>query len=186
MSEFSFAPTGNQTMSSGEIDRMIRDARMAPKNKSPRVLGIHLHDQMRAKNLGYPKDMYHPTMDMRQALNEEEETALAQVGFRAGYTHKEFPKTLFRRNMDEKYAPKFDLATKAQVNIEYVEEIRVRDAAHEEQLRKEKRKPSVKSDWCDKITDLPELAGGPEEDPLVTIARLQGQIAGMTPKPAGK
>lgn len=178
MSGFGVSPTGQQTMSQQECDAFLRDARMAPTTKSPRVLGINQIPLMRAKNNGYPIDMHHPTLEMRQALKEEEEMALVNMGYQRQYIPKEYPKALFRRNMAPKYEPQFDPTTNLQVNNAFVEEVVCRDETHEKTLRLMKVKPG-QSEWCEKITDLPELEDGPQEDPAITIAHLRGQISGL-------
>lgn len=175
------APTGQQTMSQQECDNFLRDARMAPTTKSPRILGINQIPLMRAKNNGYPVDMYHPTLEMRQALKEEEEAALAEMGYQRQYIPKEYPKALFRRNMDAKFEPQFDAATNQQTNHSFVEERTARNADEEKALRKMKPKHG-QSEWFEKITDLPELDDGPTEDPAVTIANLRGQIEVLSKK----
>lgn len=179
MSDILFAPTGQQTMSQSEADAFLRDARMAPNTKSPRVLGINQLPLMRARNNGYPVDMYHPTLEMRQALKEEEELTLANMGYRRAYIEKRYPKALFRRNMAAKFEPKFDAPTGIQLNNSFVEEITCRDEKHERELRLMKTRPGQVSEWFERITDIPELEDGPAEDPKITIAHLMGQIEGL-------
>lgn len=176
-----FAPTGQQTMSQRDVDQFLTEARMAPTNKSPRVLGINQLPLMRAKNNGYPIDMYHPVHDMRKALKEEEELALAGMGYSRQYTRKEYPKAMFRRNMDPKFEPAFDAASTLQTNIGFVEERTVRSADEEKALRAMKPKAN-QSIWFEKVTDIPEIEDGPTEDPKVTIARLEGELAGVKAK----
>lgn len=171
-------PTGRQTMNQREVDQFLQDARTAPTTKSPRVLGINQLPIMRAKNNGYPVDMYHESMAMRQAFKEEEEMALSQQGYQRQYILKEYPKALFRRNMAAQYEPQFDPSTKLQVNNAFVEEMVCRDEKHERELRLMKPKPG-QSEWFEKITDVPELEDGPLEDPKITIARLMGQVEGL-------
>jgi hypothetical protein len=173
-----FAPTGEQTMSQREVDQFLTEARMAPTNKSPRVLGINQITIMRAKQNGYPVDMHHPTMEMRQAFKEEEEMALASLGYQRNYIAKEYPKALFRRNMSPRFEPQFDPATQIQLNHDFVEEKVCRSEDQEKALRAMKPKPG-QSAWFDKITDLPPLDDSLAEDPKVTIARLEGQVAGL-------
>lgn len=178
MGGFSVQPTGNQTMSQRECDQFLQEARMAPTTKSPRVLGINQIPLMRAKNNGYPVDMFHESLEMRQAMREEEEMALANMGYQRQYIPKEYPKALFRRNMAPKYEPQFDPSTNLQTNNAFVEEVVCRDPKQEKTLRLMKVGPGL-SEWFEKITDIPELEDGPTEDPKVTIARMEGQIAGL-------
>ncbi len=180
--------TGRQQRSSSEIhnwlsqqreaDQAMMDARMNPKTASQRVLWINNRNMMIAKAGGYPVDLYHPNLESRQALKEEEESALAAMGYTRKWINKEYPKPLFRRNMAKQYEPKFDPATGIQLSAAFVEERVVRKPEDEAVLRRMKGGVGL-SDWFDKITDLPEIEDGPSEDPSVTIARLQGQIDGL-------
>lgn len=178
MSTFAVTPTGQQTMSQREADNFLQEARTAPKTKSPRILGVNMLSMMKAKNDGYPKDMYHPTLDMRQALKEEEEVALGQMGYQLQYIPKNYPKAMFRRNMDARFEPQFDLATRAPINTPFVEERVVRSEQDEKALRAMKVTKGA-SEWFDRITDLPAIEAEPDEDPAVTIANLRGQLTGI-------
>lgn len=180
-----FAPTGEQTMSQSEVDRFLQEARSAPTSKSPRVLGINQIAILRAKNNGYPVDMHHPTMEMRQAFKEEEEMALGQLGYQRAYIPKQYPKALFRRNMAPKFEPQFDLATQIQTNHAFVEERTVRNEQEEKALRLMKPKKG-ESEWFEAIAALPPIEDGPSEDPKVTIARMEGELAALRTKPKGK
>lgn len=178
-------PTGQQTMSMREVDQFLTEARMAPNTKSPRILGINQIPIMRARSNGYPIWLYHETLEARQAFKEEEEQALVVLGYRREYIAKAYPKTLFRRNMDARFEPRFDKATGIQENHSFVEERCARDAKQEKELRLMKPK-NGQSDWVEKLADLPELADGPTENPMVTIARLQGELAGLLQGKPGK
>jgi hypothetical protein len=175
---FNFQPTGQQTMSMREVDQFLQEARSAPRSKNPIVLGLNMLKMMRAKNNGYPKHMYHATYDMRVVTKEEEETALIQIGYSETYIARDYPKAMFRRNMAAKFEPKFDLATGVQLAASWVEEIVVRNEQQEKELRLMKPHQG-QSIWFDKITDLPAIEEAPDEDPAVTIARLQGQLSAM-------
>lgn len=169
-------PTGQQTFSQAEADGFLNTARTAASTGNPRVLGINAIPLMRAKHNGYPVDMYHPTLAMRQAYKEEEEQALAQVGYQRQYIAKAYPKAMFRRSMAPKFEPQFDAATGIQTNLGFVEEVHCRDAEHEKMLRAMHPKKG-ESAWFYRFVDIPTLDDGPFEDPAVTIARLQGQLA---------
>jgi hypothetical protein len=171
----SMQPTGNQTMTQREADQFLTEARMAPTTKSPRILGINQIPLMRAKSNGYPIDMHHPTLQMRQAMKEEEELALSGIGYQRGYIVKEYPKVLFRRNMATTFEPRFDPATNIQISDGFVEERMVRDEKHEKELRSMKVRPGI-SDWFARSTDIPEIEGAAEDTDAMKIARLQGRL----------
>lgn len=165
-------------MSQREVDTFLAEQRRSPSQTNPKVLGINMVAMMRAKNMGYPVDMHHPTLEMRQAYKEEDESALAQAGYSRNFIKKEYPKVLFRRTADKKFEPKIDPATKMVTNNPFVEEVTAKSAEDEVRLRSMKLKHG-QSEWCERITDLPEMEDGPVEDPQVTIARLRGQLAGL-------
>lgn len=180
-------PTGQQSRSSSEAtdwlaaqraaDQAQRDALLDPVGRSPEVLGINIRAMMLAKNNGYPVDMFHENMAPRQAMNAKDESALAQHGYRRQWTAKEYPKALFRRNMAAKFEPRFDPATGIQTNISFVEERAVRTEKEERELRA--MKPAKgQSLWFETLGEIPDIEDGPAEDPQVTIARLQGELAG--------
>ncbi len=170
-----FHPSGNQTLSQREVDAQLRDVSMQPRGHNPRSLGIRTIEMMLAKNNGYPKPMYHQTLEVRYAMKEEEEISLSSLGYSTQYIAKQYPKALFRRNMEPKYEPQFDPATNLQTNLAFVQEITCRDEKHERELRLMKPKKG-QSDWFERITDVPAMDDAPDEDPKVTIARLQGEL----------
>jgi hypothetical protein len=172
------APTGNQTATKQDVDRLLADTRAGATKENPRILARFQRAQMLAKNNGYPKDMYHPVLDMRQAMNEKEEEALATLGYSDRYIAKAYPKVLFRRNMDPRFEPKFDRATGLQVNMDYVEERSVKTLEEEKALR---ALPPTRgaSPWFDRVVDLPPIDEGPTEDPSVTQARMEGEIEAL-------
>lgn len=178
------APTGQQTMNQREVDAFLQEARTAPKTKSPRILGINMLAMMKAKNDGYPKDMYHASHEMRQALKEEEEIALATIGYQLQYIPRAYPKAMFRRNMAPKFEPQFDPATGIPTNNPFVEERTARTEQDEKTLRA--MKPGKgQSAWFERFTDLPEIEDGPSEDPAVTIARQAGELEALRAQAAG-
>lgn len=178
-------PTGRQTMSQADADAFLNTARTAASTKNPRVLGIMQIPLMRAKHNGYPVDMHHATLAMRQAFKEEEEQALAEIGYQRAYIPKAYPKALFRRNMAPKFEPQFDPATGLQTNLGFVEEVTARDEQHEKTLKA--MKPHIgQSVWFDRVTDIPPIEDGPSEPYEVTIARLQGEIEGLKTKKSNK
>ncbi len=176
MSEgFEMRPTGQQTMSQAECDRFLRDAREAPKTKNPVILGIRLHEMMRSKNNGYPKDMYHAELEMRQAYKEEEETALVAMGYQEKYILKTHPKYVFRRNMADKFAERMEVASPTIINNAFVEERLVKTAEDEKKLKAQKP-PVGCGPWVDRLDEIAPLPEAEYVDPNEEIARLRGAL----------
>jgi len=185
MGGFSMRPTGEQNMTQSQVDQFLRDARDSTRQENPQVLAINQVAMMRAKRNGYPVDMYHEKFEMRQAMKPEEEQALAQLGYQRQYIHKHYPKVLFRRNMDAKFEPTFDEASGIQLTNAFVQQITVKDEKHEKEVRAMKPKAG-QSVWVNTLAELPPIEEGPAEDPAVTTARLEGEIAGLKSKLAEK
>jgi hypothetical protein len=182
MATFAVRPTGEQTMSQREVDALMQEARMSGKPNAPLTLGIRQIRMMREKNAGYPKHMYHETLEPRIAIDEREENALTQAGYTEQYYHKNYPKFLHRRNMDAKFEPNFDRATGLLTNEPFVESRMVRNPEDEKALRAMKPKKG-ESPWFEAVAELPPLEEAPDEDPAVTIANLRGQIEALERKP---
>jgi hypothetical protein len=185
MGGFSMRPTGEQNTSQAEVDRFLKEARESSGSGNPVVLGINQVQMMKAKRNGYPVDMYHEKFEMRQALKAEEEQALQLLGYQRQYIPKLYPKVLHRRNMDAKFEPTFEEGIGLQLTNSFVQSITVRDEKHEKEVRAMKTKPGV-SIWYESLAELPEIEDGPTEDPKVTQARLEGEVAGLKAKLAEK
>lgn len=185
MGGFSIAPTGQQTLSQREVDAFMAEIRTRPKKPAPLPLAIRQHRMMVEKNAGYPKHMFHASLDPRLALSEEEEEALRQMGYGDQYIPRTYPKFLHRRNMDAKFEPHFDPATGILQNEPFVETRLVRSPEEEKVLQLMKPK-NGQSDWFDELALLPPIEDGPEEDPAITIANLQGQIAALQSRDTGR
>lgn len=182
---------GEEVRTNQDVKELLTRIRQDPKTSNPRVLGINQLSQMKAKNGGYPQDMHHDTMEPVQVHSEKEEMALAQIGFRREYKHRDYPKFMFRRNAHPKYqkseeekkrinsltmeAQRIEMAT---VNEDdYIEAREIRTEAEEKKLLAEKpNKAAGTSVWCRSTTEIPPFAEPDGEDPQVTIARLQGQL----------
>jgi hypothetical protein len=180
--------TGQQSMSQAEVDRAVREMRMTPQNRNKPVLGIFLAAQMQAKRMGFPKHMYHATLAPRLALDEIEEEAYNNQGYTTQYIPREYPKFLYRRNMDPRYEPHFDRATNILTNEPYVEGREVKDE-HAEKLLRTMKPKAGQSVWYTSVAEINDkepIQDGPEEDPAVTIARLEGELAGARAAGKGK
>ncbi len=181
MGGFSMRPTGEQTVNQSEVDAFLKSARESTSQTNPQVLAINQVAMMKAKRNGYPVDMYHEKLEMRQALKVEEEQALSQLGYQRQYIPKAYPKVLHRRNMDAKFEPTFDEGSGLQLTNSFVQSITVKDAKHEAEIRAMKPKPGI-SIWYETLAELPEIQDGPTEDPAIKLARQEGEIAGLRAK----
>lgn len=155
-----------------EVRALIHKVRSTPGINNKPVLAVNVLEGQRSKNGGYPLHMYHESLDPVLALSEDEEQAVAEVGYGRHYIPKSYPKYLFRRNMDAKFKAS-----------DFIEEMVVRDAAAEKALLK-KRAPANCGDWVEAAQEIEALPDAPTEDPAITIARLQGQLAAFQQEPA--
>ena len=154
----------------------IMSALRPTKNSNPPVLAIRCLAIMREKQNGYPKHLYHESLEPVLALNEDQHAELMKIGYVEHYIPREYPKILFRRNMDPKFNLRRDVATNEPLNHDHVEERIVRSQEAEAKVRKQPV-PQGCGPWVSKLDDIEPLPDGPEEDPDVTIARLQGELA---------
>lgn len=185
MGSFGVRPTGNQTLNQVEVDRFLQEARDSRSRENPRVLAINQIAMMKAKRNGYPVDMYHDSFDMRQAFKPEEEQTLSEMGYRREYIAKQYPKTLHRRNMDAKFEPTFEEGSGLQLTNSFVQSTTVTSEKHEKEIRAIKPKAG-QSIWYETLAELPPVEDGPSEDPAITIARQEGELAGLKAKLAEK
>lgn len=157
-----------------DVNEILGKIRQASTTNPP-ISALQNRALMQAKSLGFPKDMYHETLDPVQALHADHEKELRELGYGTFYIPRHYPKTLYRRNFDERYKLQKDPATLAILNHEFVESRIVRSKEQEAELLKAKT-PRGCGPWCSKVTDIDPIPDGPEEDPQVTIARLEGQL----------
>ena len=165
--------TYTQAELQAEVKRLMEQYEHPAANNAP-ILMIDIIEQQKARNMGYPKWMYHPTLEPQHVKNKEQERVIAAQGYKTVYIPQEYPLYVFRRNMD----PKFEdpNASSGQPGG-FVEQRLIRNAGQFEALAKEAKPKTVVGDWCRELSDLPPVAEGPKEDPAVTIARLQGELA---------
>ena len=188
---------GEEINTNQDVNQLLKQIRSDPRTSSPRVLIINQVAQMRAKNDGYPVDMYHATLLPVSVRNEEEETAIAQHGYQRQYIARLYPKYMFRRNMHPRFqksaaelariqilTPEAKVIEMATLNEhDYIEERIAKDAGEEKKLLAEKPKTNITGSWVDAIGKIEPFPDAPEEDPAVTIANLRGQIEAMAEKP---
>lgn len=183
MSESAFEHNEGRPPTMRDVKELLAQLSTGRK-ENPRVLAINQHNIMLAKNNGFPLHMYHAKLDPQIALDEEQEARLATLGYVRNYIPRLYPRMLFRRNMAEKFALRLDLATGQPANSVldaqgngYVEERMVATKEIEEALRKQPAKKG-QGPWLYSVTDLDPLPEAPNENPEVTIARLQGELDG--------
>ena len=122
---------------------------------NPPVLGLNLRNLMKARNNGFPMEMYHETLEPIFAINEKQAEKLGQMGYVTHYIPRQFPKWIFRFNSDPKFALQLDPATRQPRvgSIEWVEQRLVKTQTQLDALKKE-RIPRNCGPWCEKLTDV--------------------------------
>jgi hypothetical protein len=178
--------TEQSQVSQAEIDRVLARLAVQGIGKSTKpVLGVHQLGMMKARNNGYPLDLYHSELDPRQALNESQEEMLVNQGYGRAYITHQYPKMMFRRNLTGRFRAEISgdgthdrpAGTPDPAVDEFVEARQVMDKGAEEKLLKE-RTPQNCSKWCASRLQVDEEFPMPEAeiDQSNQIARLQGQI----------
>jgi hypothetical protein len=143
-------------------------------------LGVDMLEQMRGKNGGYPRFLYHSVHEPVQVTNKEQETALSQRGYVRDYRRHNYPRTLYRRNLNTVKTRILDSKEFEDVPKfpDFVETIVARTKEHEEEIANQ-RTPDKCSAWVDDMSLLPEIDSGPGESKDATIARLRGQLEAL-------
>jgi hypothetical protein len=139
-----------------DVEGILRDLSKGERGNPP-VLALNNRNLMKARNNGYPLEMYHETLEPVFALNEAQSEKLMAVGYVTHYIPRHYPKVIFRRNEDPKFALRLDPATGEPLNHEYVEERVVKTAQQHQQLHKEKS-PRGCGKWVERLTDVEELS----------------------------
>jgi hypothetical protein len=148
-----------------EIAALIKRVRTDPRANNRPVLGVNQIETMRAQNGGYPRDLYHQHLAPVTVLSLDEEQAVSAKGYVRNYIHQAYPAMRYRRN----YSAKFEAAS-------FVETCTVSSKDEDAALGKQPV-PANCGLWCANPNDLEPLPDAPAEDPNVTIARLEGQLA---------
>jgi hypothetical protein len=158
-----------------EVKRLMEQYEHPAATNEP-ILMIDIMQQQQARNMGYPKWMYHETLEPQHVKNRDQERAIAAQGYKTAYIFKHFPTFVFRRNMEKKFEEPNHASGQPG---DFIEQRLVQSAEHWEALQKERKPKTVVGDWCRELAELPPVAEGPKEDPAVTIARLQGELSAM-------
>src|SRR5689334_6757152 len=96
-------PVTDKSAHQQEVERLLQEIRQTPGANNEPVLGVNLIDLQRGAKGGYPRHLYHESLDPAVVLNRKEEQALATHGYVRDYKHKTHPKYLFRRNFDPRF-----------------------------------------------------------------------------------
>lgn len=157
-----------------EVEKVL--AKFAQKGITNKpVLAVNLLRMQQLRNDGFPLHMYHETLQPQIVQNESQREALVDMGYGERYIRHNWPAFLFRRNMDKK----FDLPNPSKGDPGDFIEARVFKSQADLDAESGKRAPKTAvGGWVPKVTMLPAIEDGPSEDPKVTIARLQGELAG--------
>lgn len=167
------------------IQELLESLKHPMANNAP-ILAVNQRKMMQAQKGGFPHEMYHATLKPVVVVNIEQEQALALQGYTSTYTKHEYPTMLYRRNMSTvvingETVYKFENSDAGTC----VEMITANSAEHEKQLLALKVPPGC-SAWEDSPLDLAPLPEESQEDPAVTIARLQGELDGLKNAVASK
>lgn len=174
-----------QEVTQEDIDKIVAKHAIEGMTNEP-VFQYQQTATAKALNLGYPMTMYHARLDPKFIMNKNQKAALEEQGYQAErYIFRSFPAFYFRRNLLERFAE--PNPAKGEPG-EYIE---MRKFLTQQQFDEEqaKRRPrSVAGPWVKTLAELPELPEQPNEDPQVTIARLQGELVARrsAPQPSGE
>jgi hypothetical protein len=146
----------NRPPSMKAVEEILRDLGRGERANPP-VLALNNRNLMKARNNGYPMEMYHETEEPVFALNERQSEKLMALGYVTHYIPRQYPKTIFRHNPDRKFALRRDPATGEPLNHEFVEERVVKTEQHHQELRKLKT-PRGCGPWVERLTDVTEKA----------------------------
>jgi hypothetical protein len=181
-----------------DVNAILSKIREGSK-KNPPISGLRLRRIMIEKAGGFPKALYHASLEPVYVLNEDQEEELKAIGYQEQYIPRTHPKTLYRRNSTN---PRFAQIKDPSTGIEgyaaigaprpghMIEERIVKSAEEEEALKKEKpaRHCGVWRDTPDEVDlhdPLPDLET--QQDLELENARLRGQVEAMqTAGAAGK
>lgn len=171
------APGRPDNFSMTQVDEILRRARQ-PRKENPPVLMIKAHQLMQARNDGFPRHMYHADLDPVVAITQEQVDELEKIGYGTEYIRREYPKTLYRRNMADRFAPQVDPATKV-IGLEFVESRTVRSKADEETLLKGRRR-DTEGPWRETLSAVDEHEPLPSVETFEAksheVSHLRGQI----------
>lgn len=164
-------------LSNKEVQDLLKKLREPLTDNEP-VLAINQRATQIAQGGGFPLDMYHETLEPQQALDRAQEAKLVELGFTRYYIHRDYPRMMYRRNQNQRFAPVIDPATKQTINTPWIEMRTVRSKDEQHALEAE-RAPAGCGPWMTSAGDIEALPADPVEAPSVKIARLEGELAAL-------
>lgn len=135
-----------------DVEAILRDLSKGERGNPP-VLALNNRNLMKARNNGFPLEMYHETLEPLFAMNEAQSQKLMALGYVTHYIPQPYPKAIFRYNPDPKFALRRDPATHEPLNQEHVEERFVKTATQLEALKKA-QVPKGCGPWVEKLTEV--------------------------------
>lgn len=165
-----------------DVSQVLRALREG-STSNPDVLAIDTYNMMRVIARGFPKHMYHATLDPVQANDEQDVKGLKELGYVDHYIPREFPKWIYRRNFHPKFRLEIDPATNLP-KMDSLEFIESRIAKTEADLARMMKEPTPwmpqgtpkPGPWVTNVNDIPPIEAGTEEERALEMARLQGQL----------
>lgn len=165
-----------------DVQQVLHALREGNK-ENPDVLAIDGYNVMLALNKGFPKHMYHATLDPVVALDKQDERGLTELGYQAAYIPRDFPCYIHRRNFSPRFALATDPITRMPQTdkLEFIESRVVHSRAEYDRVMKEPKPPMpmgipAPGPWVKTVTDIPPIEADSEEDKVLAIARLEGQL----------
>ena len=163
--------------------RAVLSALREGSTENPDVLAIESYNIMLALGKGFPKHMYHQTLDPVVAADKQDEDGLKELGYQDRYIPRDWPKMMFRRNWHPRHSIVFNQHG-IQQDASQLEFIETRIVKDEHEYKKMLREPKpampigvqAPGPWVDKVTDIPPIEAETEEDKMLQKARLQAQL----------
>jgi hypothetical protein len=166
-----------------DVQQVLRALREGNR-ENPDVLAIDGHNVMLALNKGFPKHMYHWSLDPVVALDKQDERGLIELGYQATYIPREFPCYIHRRNFSPRFALATDPITRMPQTdkLEFIESRIVKTKADYDIAMRQPAPPMPMGipkpgPWVKTVTEIPPIEAESDEDKILTIARLEGALA---------
>lgn len=165
------------------VKELLREIRSSASRENPEVSGLNIRNQIIAKHNGFPLWMHHEAMDPIHVMKKEERDALIKLGYREQYKFRAFPAMLYRRNMDEKFAPIKTVESRGRFRevednsiMPYVETRIVANQRDADKLMKQKVAFKC-GPWVTSAALLEPLPEETDVDPNLEIAELKGRLS---------
>jgi hypothetical protein len=165
-----------------DVEAVLREVR-GGSTSNPDVLAIEQHEIQTAVKKGFPRHMYHATLEPVVAKDTQDVKGLQALGYKPYYIPREYPMYIHRRNFSPRYRLSDDSTTRlpSHSELEFVESRIVRDAAHFEQIMREPIPVmpdgvDPPSDWVKDVNEIPPIERGSRAEDQLMLARTQGQL----------